>query len=58
MNFVSRTSLRWALEGHIGGKEETEKRKSKYKMKRDRILICTVSEMNLGYSHPSFNFLD
>ena len=28
MNFVSRILLRWALEGHIGGKEEIEKKGS------------------------------
>ena len=41
MNYVPRTSLRWAIESNIEGNE------------RGSYSICTVSEMNFGYSHPS-----
>lgn len=53
MNFVLRTSLRRILESHVGGTEEMEYERKYKEMKRYRIrFICTVSELNLGYSHP------
>lgn len=55
MNFVPRTSLRCVLESHVGVNKEIDyERKYKEMKKEDQILfICTVSELNLVYSHPS-----
>lgn len=54
MNFVLRTSFRRVLESHVGGNEEIEYERKHKEMKGDRIwFICTVSELNLVYSHPS-----
>ena len=52
MNFVPRTSLRWALESHARENEEIERTKIQ-RNERGSDFICTVSEMNLVYSHPS-----
>lgn len=54
-NYVPRTSFRWAPESHIGGNKEIkyEKKIERNDKGSDSICICTVSEMNLGYSHPS-----
>jgi hypothetical protein len=47
MNFVSRTSLRRALEGHIGGKEETEKIKIQNEKGSNSNLYCIGDEFRL-----------
>lgn len=54
MNFVLRTSLRRVLGSHVGRNEEIEYERKYKEMKGGRILfLCTVSELNFGYSHPS-----
>lgn len=54
MNFVPRTSPRWVLKGHVGMNKELDYERKYKEMKEDPILfICTVSELNLVYSHPS-----
>ena len=53
MNYVPRPSLRWAIESNIGGNEEIEYEKNIEGNERGSYAICTVSEMNFGYSHPS-----
>lgn len=55
MNFVPRTSLKWALESHGEGSEEIKYEIGKKIQRNERgsDSICTISEMNLVYSHPS-----
>ena len=54
MNFVLCTSLRRVLESHVEGNEEIEYERKYKEMKGYQILfICTVSGLNLVYSHPS-----
>ena len=54
-NYVPRTSFRcrWAPESHIGGNKEINYEKKIERNEKGSDSICTVSEMNLGYSHLS-----